>query len=47
VTGSKDTARVQDADDHAAYLDNVYAYTYDPRSRIQNVEKKDAAGSQV
>jgi RHS repeat-associated protein len=43
----KDTARVQNADNHAAYLDNVFAYTYDPRDRVAKVEKKDAAGSTV
>jgi RHS repeat-associated protein len=43
----KDTAKVQNADDHSAYLDNVFAYTYDPLDRIAKVEKKDAAGSTV
>ncbi|GAA3597777.1 DNRLRE domain-containing protein [Kribbella ginsengisoli] len=43
----KDTAKVQNADDHAAYLDNVFAYTFDPLDRIAKVEKKDAAGATV
>ena len=43
----KDTAKVQNADNHAAYLENVFAYTFDPLDRIEKVEKKDAAGSTV
>lgn len=43
----KDTAKVQNADNHAVYLDNVFAYTFDPLDRIAKVEKKDAAGSTV
>jgi hypothetical protein len=41
----KDTAKIQNADNHAAYLENVFAYTFDPLDRIAKVEKKDAAGS--
>jgi RHS repeat-associated protein len=44
---TKDTAKVQNADDHSAYLDNVFAYTFDPLDRIAKVEKKDATGSTV
>ncbi|MFC5264964.1 polymorphic toxin-type HINT domain-containing protein [Kribbella qitaiheensis] len=43
----KDTAKVQNADNHAAYLENVFAYTFDPLDRIAKVEKKDAAGATV
>jgi hypothetical protein len=31
---AKDTAKVMNADNHSAYLNNVYTYTYDPRDRI-------------
>ncbi|MFI6833788.1 DNRLRE domain-containing protein [Kribbella sp. NPDC050241] len=43
----EDTAKVQNADDHAAYLENVFAYTFDPLDRIAKVEKKDSAGTTV
>jgi RHS repeat-associated protein len=42
---TKDTSKVQNADDHAAYLDNVYNYTFDPLDRVAKVEKKDATNS--
>ncbi|MFI7067417.1 DNRLRE domain-containing protein [Kribbella sp. NPDC050124] len=43
----KDTAKVQNADNHSAYLEDVYAYTFDPLDRVAMVEKKDAGGSNV
>ncbi len=36
---AKDTARVMNADNHSAYLNNLYTYTYDPRDRIAKVAK--------
>ncbi|ADB29853.1 YD repeat protein [Kribbella flavida DSM 17836] len=42
---TKDTAKVQNADNHAAYLENVYTYEFDPLDRVKKVEKKDAAGT--
>ena len=36
---AKDTAKVMNADNHSAYLNNVYTYTYDPRDRIAKVAK--------
>jgi RHS repeat-associated protein len=39
-----DAAKTQNADNHAAYLDHVYAYTYDPRDRIRQVTKSAAGG---
>ncbi|GAA1589570.1 hypothetical protein GCM10009789_49020 [Kribbella sancticallisti] len=43
----KDTAKIQNADNHSAYLENVFAYTFDPLDRVAKVEKKDAAGATV
>jgi RHS repeat-associated protein len=39
-----DAVKKQNADNHAAYLDHVYAYTYDPRDRIRQVTKSAAGG---
>jgi RHS repeat-associated protein len=36
---AKDTAKVMNADNHGAYLNNVYTYTYDPQDRIAKVAK--------
>jgi len=41
---TSDAAKKQNADNHAAYLDHVYAYTYDPRDRIRQVTKSAAGG---
>ncbi|MEU4740444.1 DNRLRE domain-containing protein [Actinosynnema sp. NPDC023658] len=42
---TKDTSKVQNADNAAAYLDEVREYTYDPLDRIRNLTKKSAAGA--
>ncbi|GGS54642.1 DNRLRE domain-containing protein [Actinokineospora fastidiosa] len=39
-----DHTKVQNADNHSAYLDHIYEYTYDPRERLSSVTKK-AAGT--
>jgi RHS repeat-associated protein len=36
---TSNTAKVLNADDHADYLDNTYAFTYDPRDRISQATK--------
>jgi len=41
---TRDTAKTQNADNHAAYLDRVYGYTYDPRDRIAQVTKTPTGG---
>ena len=41
---TSDAAKTQNADDHAAYLDHVFAYTYDPRDRARQVTKSAAGG---
>ncbi|SFB50385.1 RHS repeat-associated core domain-containing protein [Amycolatopsis marina] len=40
----RDASKVQNADDHSAYLDEVREYGYDPQDRIASVTKK-AAGT--
>ncbi|MFI9811388.1 DNRLRE domain-containing protein [Saccharothrix variisporea] len=42
---TKDTSKVQNADDSAAYLEEVREYAYDPLDRIRNLTKKNAAGA--
>ena len=43
-----DHTKIQNADNHGAYLDYIYEYTYDPRERLSQVVKKAAAtGSPV
>jgi RHS repeat-associated protein len=41
---TSDAAKRMNADNHAAYLDHVFAYTYDPRDRIRQVTKSAAGG---
>ncbi|UBU12526.1 DNRLRE domain-containing protein [Nonomuraea gerenzanensis] len=41
---ASDHAKVQNADNPGAYLDHIYAYTYDPRDRIAKSVKTPAAG---
>jgi RHS repeat-associated protein len=41
---ASDASKKQNADNHAAYLDHVYTYTYDPRDRIRQVTKSAAGG---
>jgi RHS repeat-associated protein len=41
---TSDAAKRMNADNHAAYLDHVYAYSYDPRDRIRQVTKSAAGG---
>jgi RHS repeat-associated protein len=41
---TSDAAKRMNADNHAAYLDQVFAYTYDPRDRIRQVTKSAAGG---
>ncbi|WP_285749810.1 DNRLRE domain-containing protein [Lentzea sp. NBRC 105346] len=41
----KDASKIQNADNAAAYLDEVHEYTYDPLDRIRNATKKSAAGA--
>jgi RHS repeat-associated protein len=41
---TSDAAKKQNADNQAAYLDHVFAYTYDPRDRIRQVTKSAAGG---
>jgi YD repeat-containing protein len=38
-----DVARTMNADNHAAYQDRTYAYTFDPRDRIATVVKTDTS----
>ncbi|MFC4856912.1 DNRLRE domain-containing protein [Actinophytocola glycyrrhizae] len=42
-----DHTKIQNADNHAAYLDHIYAYTYDPRERLSQVEKKNPISGAV
>jgi RHS repeat-associated protein len=45
---TKDTSRQMNADNHAATIDRLAAYTYDPRDRVASVVKTDSAnGNQV
>ncbi|MGW4411810.1 golvesin C-terminal-like domain-containing protein [Nonomuraea sp. NPDC004702] len=41
---SSDHAKIQNADSPGAYLDNTYAYTYDPRDRIAKTVKTPTGG---
>ncbi|MER6347880.1 golvesin C-terminal-like domain-containing protein [Streptomyces sp. NPDC001595] len=36
---SKDTLKLMNADDNAAYINNTYTYTYDPQDRVTKVDK--------
>ncbi|MBB4908876.1 DNRLRE domain-containing protein [Actinophytocola algeriensis] len=42
-----DHTKIQNADDHAAYLDHIYNYTYDPRERLSDLAKKTPGGTVV
>jgi RHS repeat-associated protein len=42
-----DHTKVQNADNHTAYLDHIYHYTYDPRERLTGVQKKTPTGTVV
>ena len=42
---SRDASKVQNADNHAAYLDQVYTYGYDPRDRVAQVTKTPTGGT--
>jgi RHS repeat-associated protein len=42
---TSDVARVQNADNSAAYLDTTTTYTYDPRDRIAQLTKTPAGGT--
>lgn len=42
-----DHTKIQNADNHAAYLDHVYNYTYDPRERLTQVQKTTTNGTVV
>ncbi|MGW4799070.1 golvesin C-terminal-like domain-containing protein, partial [Nonomuraea sp. NPDC004297] len=44
---ASDHARIQNADSPGAYLDNTYAYTYDPRDRIAKTVKTPTGGGPV
>ncbi|MEU1723335.1 DNRLRE domain-containing protein [Nonomuraea sp. NPDC005692] len=44
---ASDHAKVQNADNPGAYLDNTYAYTYDPRDRIAKTVKTPTGGGPV
>jgi RHS repeat-associated protein len=39
-----DVAKVQNADNNAAFLDHTYAYTYDPRDRLRQLTKSATGG---
>lgn len=39
---AKDIARLMNADNSSAYVDNTYTFTYDPRDRIARVDKAGA-----
>ncbi|MCK2216365.1 DNRLRE domain-containing protein [Actinomadura sp. ATCC 31491] len=41
---ASDHAKIQNADNPGAYLDNTYAYTYDPRDRIAKTVKTPTGG---
>ncbi|MFI7455511.1 DNRLRE domain-containing protein [Nonomuraea sp. NPDC049714] len=41
---SRDHAKIQNADNPGAYLEHVYAYTYDPRDRITKSVKTPVSG---
>ncbi|GGP16474.1 DNRLRE domain-containing protein [Nonomuraea glycinis] len=41
---NRDHAKIQNADNPGAYLEHVYAYTYDPRDRITTSVKTPAGG---
>ncbi|MEU4580174.1 RHS repeat-associated core domain-containing protein [Nonomuraea sp. NPDC023979] len=41
---NRDHAKIQNADSPGAYLEHVYAYTYDPRDRIARTVKTPVAG---
>ncbi len=41
---NRDHAKIQNADSPGAYLEHVYAYTYDPRDRIAKTVKTPVAG---
>ena len=41
---TRDAAKRMNADDHAAYLDHVYEFTYDPRDRIAKLTRSAASG---
>jgi RHS repeat-associated protein len=41
---TQDIAKVQNADNHAAFLDHTYTYTFDPRDRIRQVTKSATGG---
>ncbi|MFK4023906.1 golvesin C-terminal-like domain-containing protein [Streptomyces albogriseolus] len=36
---SKDTLKLMNADDNTAYINNTYAFTYDPQDRLTKVDK--------
>ncbi|MDX8054493.1 RHS repeat-associated core domain-containing protein [Lentzea sp. BCCO 10_0798] len=42
---SRDAAKIQNADNASAYLDEVHEYDYDPLDRVRKVTKKSAAGA--
>lgn len=42
-----DHTKVQNADNHAAYLEHIYNYTYDPRERLTDLAKKTPGGTVV
>ena len=42
---TRDAAKTQNADNHAAYLDRVSTYAYDPRDRIAQVTNTPAGGA--
>jgi RHS repeat-associated protein len=43
---TRDTARRQNADDHSAFLDDVFSYEYDPRDRVRKVTKSGSDGDE-
>ncbi|WP_291414528.1 RHS repeat-associated core domain-containing protein [Actinophytocola sp.] len=42
-----DATKIQNADNHTAYLDHIYHYSYDPRERLTQVQKKTTGGTVV
>ncbi|MFI7672047.1 RHS repeat-associated core domain-containing protein, partial [Actinophytocola sp. NPDC049390] len=42
-----DHTKIQNADNHAGYLDHIYNYTYDPRERLSQVQKKNPTSGAV
>ncbi|MFI7677915.1 RHS repeat-associated core domain-containing protein, partial [Actinophytocola sp. NPDC049390] len=42
-----DHTKIQNADNHTAYLDHIYNYTYDPRERLSQVQKKNPTSGAV